>query len=143
LHNLGVFFVVNQTLVLSKSFLETFLTKIAGFAGNTGLFAYHVGLMKFLPLLVLNMKTQLYTRAKETIANITRANYLYITAYPTYSGYKIEHDPIVTIYLTIETPQNWLGILLITGIATIIIVTSAMLIRRRKPKQPQQTLQPP
>jgi hypothetical protein len=110
--------------------------KITGYAGNTGLFTYHIGLMKFLPLLVAHMNPQLYTRAKETIANITHANYLYITAYPTYSGYKIEHDPTLTIYLTIETPPNWLSVLLITGIATIIIATSAILIRRRRPKQP-------
>jgi hypothetical protein len=118
--------------------------KINGFSGNTGLFAYHIGLTKFLPLLVLNMNvpTQLRTRAIGTIANMTRANYLYIIAYPTYSGYKIEHDPQITVYLTLETPQNsFAGILLIAGIAAII-VASAIIIRRRKPKQPQQTLEP-
>jgi hypothetical protein len=117
--------------------------KIAGFAGNTGLFAYHIGLTKFLPLLVLNMNVnaQLFARAKYTIANMTHANYLYIIAYPTYSGFKIEHDPEITIYLTLETPQNGFGILLIAGIATIIIA-SAIIIRRRKPKQPQTTTQP-
>jgi len=131
-----------QTYATYNSTART--AKIAGFAGNTGLFTYHIGLMKFLPLLVLhiNLPQQLCTRAIGTIANITRANYLYITAYPTYSGYKIEHDPTITIYLTIQPPQGWFGILLIGGIATIIIVASAMLIRRRKPKQPQQTLQP-
>jgi hypothetical protein len=113
--------------------------KIAGFAGNTGLFTYHIGLMKFLPLLILHitMPPQLITRAIGTIANITKANYLYITAYPTYSGYKIEHDPTLTIYLTIETPQNWFGILLIGGIIAIIIAASIITIRRRKPKQTQ------
>jgi hypothetical protein len=112
--------------------------KIAGFTGNTGLFAYHIGLTKFLPLLVLNiaMPQQLRTRAIGTIANMTRANYLYIIAYPTYSGYKIEHDPQITIYLTLEPPQNWIGTLLIGGIAAVIIATSIILIRRRKPKQP-------
>lgn len=118
--------------------------KIAGFTGNAGLFAYHIGLTKFLPLLVLNiaMPQQLRTRAIGTIANMTRANYLYIIAYPTYSGYKIEHDPQITIYLTLEPPQNgFAGILLIGGIAAIIIA-SVILIRRRKPKQPEQSLRP-
>lgn len=122
-----------QTYATYNSTART--AKIAGYAGNTGLFTYHIGLMKFLPLLVVHMYPQLYARAKETIANITHANYLYITAYPTYSGYKIEHDPTLTIYLTIETPQNWFGILLIAGISAIIIA-SVILVRRRKPKQP-------
>jgi hypothetical protein len=118
---------------------------IAGFAGNTGLFTYHIGLMKFLPLLVLhiNLPQQLCTKAIGTIANITRANYLYITAYPTYSGYKIEHDPQITIYLTLQPPQGWFGILIISVIAVTIIATSIMLIRKRKQtSQPTTTLQP-
>jgi len=117
--------------------------KVIGFAGNAGLFAYHIGLMKFLPLLVLNLNVpqQIRTRAIGTIANMSRANYLYIIAYPTYSGYKIEHDPEITIYLTLQPPQNLFGIILIVAIATII-AASVILIRRRKPKQPQQTLQP-
>jgi hypothetical protein len=118
--------------------------KVAGFAGNTALFLYHTGLTKFLPLLVLNiaMPTQLRTIAIGTITNMSRANYLYIIAYPTYSGYKIEHDPQITIYLTLEQPQNWIGLLLIGGITAIIIASAALIIRRRKTKQPQQTLQP-
>jgi len=128
-----------QTYAIYNSTSRT--AHIGGFAGNTGLFAYHIGLMKFLPLLVLhiNLPRQLCTRAIGTIANISRSNYLYITAYPTYSGYKIEHDPEITIYLTLQTPQGWIGILLISGIAATIIAASIILIRRRKPKQ---TIQP-
>jgi hypothetical protein len=119
--------------------------KIAGYAGNTGLFTYHMGLMKFLPLLVVHLHPELITRAIGTIANISKANYLYITAYPTYSGYKIEHDPTLTIYLTTETTQpiqNWFGILVIGGIIAIIVAGTIIAIRRRKPKQPQPTPQP-
>jgi hypothetical protein len=57
-------------------------SRIKGFANNTGLFQYHIGLMKFLPLLVVNMHPQLFQRAKETIANMSRANYFYLIAYP-------------------------------------------------------------
>jgi hypothetical protein len=118
--------------------------KINGFAGNTGLFAYHIGLMRFLPFVVYNMNPQLFNKAKETITNMTKANYFYITAYPTYSGYKVEHDPTTTIYLTpaTTTPPNWFGILIIG--ATIIAVTAAaaVILRRRKLTKVQVQTQP-
>jgi hypothetical protein len=115
-------------------------TKIAGFAGNTRLFTYHIGLMKFLPLLVVNMHPQIYARAKETITNMTRANYFYLIGYPNYSGYKIEHDPTFTIYLTTSastpTQPKWGGILIVGVIAAVLVVTAVKLIQGRKPKQP-------
>lgn len=76
--------------------------KINGFAQNTDLFAFHIGFMKFLPWLVYDMHPQLYERAKDNIANMTRANYFYIIAYPVYSGYRIEHDPVFTAYITLQ-----------------------------------------
>jgi hypothetical protein len=115
-------------------------SKINGFAGNTGLFTYHIGLMKFLPLLIVNMHPQLYQKAKETITNMSRANYFYLISYPNYSGYKIEHDPTFTIYLDTSVatnPPNWGGILIIGAIIAIAIVTATTLLRRRKPKQTQ------
>jgi len=96
--------------------------KTAGFAGNAGLFKYHIGLMKFLPLLVVNMHSQLFQKAKESITNMTRANYFYLIAYPTYSGYRVVHDPTLTIYLTTSTTpaHPYLGpILIVVGIAAV------------------------
>jgi len=119
--------------------------KITGFAHQAGLFQYHIGLMKFLPLVVVNMYPQLYERAKETIANMSRANYFYIIAYPTYSGYKVVHDPTLTIYLTESTsliPPNLGGLLIVGGIAAVVIVAAALVMRMRKPKKTE-TLQPP
>jgi hypothetical protein len=121
--------------------------KAAGFAGNAGLFRYHIGLMKFLPLLVVNMHPQLFQKAKESITNMTKANYFYLIAYPTYSGYRVVHDPTLTIYLTTSTApvHPYLGpILIIAAIAavvTVVVVTVVVaLTKRRKPRQP---LQPP
>jgi hypothetical protein len=98
--------------------------KIDGFAENTDLFAFHIGFMKFLPLLVAHMHPQLYEKAKESITNMTRANYFYLIAYPTYSGYRVEHDPTFTVYVSYtaipEFPQNAVLPLLI--IFTIIAV---------------------
>ncbi len=129
--------------------------KINGFAQNAGLFAYHIGLMKFLPLLAYNMHPQLFEKAKESIANMSRANYFYLIAYPNYTGYKVEHDPTFTVYLTTSTSatpplKNWIGILIIGAIAAAVIVAVAILVSRRKQKQPppsspepQTTIQPP
>jgi hypothetical protein len=121
--------------------------KIAGFAHQAGLFQYHIGLMKFLPLIVVNMYPQLYERAKETITNMSRANYFYLIAYPTYSGYRVEHDPTLTVYLTESAsapliPPNLGGLVIIGGIAAAVIVAVALVVRRRKPRQTE-TLQPP
>src|SRR4030043_1056424 len=73
--------------------------KIEGYAGNGGLFAYHIGLMKFLPAVVVHMYPALFAKAASTIANISRANYFYIIAYPQYSGYRVEQDPTFTAYI--------------------------------------------
>jgi hypothetical protein len=54
--------------------------------------------MKFLTWLVYDIHPQLYDKAKDTIVNMARANY-YIFAYPVYSGYRIEHDPVFTAYI--------------------------------------------
>lgn len=119
--------------------------KIAGFAHQVGLFQYQIGLLKFLPLVVVNMYPQLYDRAKETIANMSRANYFYIIAYPTYSGYRVVHDPTLTVYLTESAsliPPNLGGLLIVGGIAAAVIVAAALVMRWRKPKQTE-TLQPP
>lgn len=119
--------------------------KIAGFAHQAGLFQYQIGLLKFLPLVVVNMYPQLYDRAKETITNMSRANYFYIIAYPTYSGYRVVHDPTLTVYLTESAsliPPDLGGLLIVGGMATVVIVAAALVMRRRKPKQTE-TLQPP
>lgn len=111
--------------------------RIGGFARQTGLFQYHMGLLKFLPLVVVNMYPQLYARAKETITNMSRANYLYLIAYPTYSGYRVEHDPVLTVYMSESPvlPPNWAGIFVVGAIAAASVVGIAVLVRRRKPKQ--------
>lgn len=75
--------------------------------------------MKFLPLVVVGMYPGLYARAVETITNMTRANYFYIIGYGNYSGYRVEHDPTLTLYMTTSTTSlslpPWVGIGIIVG----------------------------
>jgi len=131
----------NYTADSSDTYNATARTcKIDGFAQNKNLFVFHLGLMKFFPLLVANMHSQLFQRAKESITNMTRANYFYLIAYPTYSGYRVEHDPTFTVYLTTSIPpaHPYLGpVLIIAAIAAVVTVV-VVFTRRRKPKQPPQ-----
>jgi hypothetical protein len=115
--------------------------KAAGFAGNSGLFVYHIGLMKFLPLVVVHMYPQLYERAKESITNMSRANYFYLIGYPTHSGYRVEHDPVLTVYMSTPssapTSPQFIGVIIIVGVITaIVVVATAVVLRRRKSVPP-------
>src|SRR3990170_275264 len=114
--------------------------EIRGFAGNGGLFAYHIGLMKFLPLVVVHMYPGLFAKAVSTIANMSKANYFYIIAYPQYSGFRVEHDPTFTAYIATSesTPTNPTGgdggIFLIVLILAVVAIIVAVFVLRRKPK---------
>ena len=113
--------------------------KTAGFASNAGLFKIHIGLMKFLPAVVIHMYPALFVKATSTIANMSRADYFYITAYPEYSGYRVEHDPTFTAYIaapneaTSEQPLGNAGEIIVIAVVVIIIgIGVALLIARRK-----------
>jgi len=93
--------------------------EISGYAKNRDLFDFHRKFAKYLPLILVHMYPgQLYEKAKESITNMTRADYLFLISYPNYSGYRIEHDPMYTVVV----------------IATVAIVIS----RRKGQKQPPQ-----
>jgi len=133
----------------------------AGFAGNGGLFALHIGLMKLLPLVVIHMYPALFAKAMDTLSNMSKANYWYTIAYPEYSGYRVEHDPMFTAYIAQAQPTpsltpsqaspspiatatappnnqtNWSGIIILVAIITAIIAVAAVaVILRRRPKVP-------
>lgn len=74
--------------------------QIDGYSRNRDLFTAHRNFAKYLPLISVGMYPGLFQRAKETITNMTRADYLHLISYPNYSGYRVEHDPVYTIYFT-------------------------------------------
>jgi hypothetical protein len=123
--------------------------KAAGFARNAILFAYQIGLMKFLPLVVAHMYPGLYARAAATITNMSRANYFYITGYGNYSGYRVEHDPTITLYITTQAtgnannPPNSGTIITIVLVAAVVIAGAAVILHRKKPKIAAETIPPP
>ncbi len=118
--------------------------RITGYAGNAGLFVYHIGLMKFLPAVVVHMYPALFAKAASTIANMSRANYFYTIAYPQYSGYRVEHDPTFTAYIAAEpiatptlptTPDQPIagGLIIIALVILAVGIGVAIFIARRKP----------
>jgi hypothetical protein len=83
------------------------------------------------------MYPQLYWKAKTTIANMTKADYLFLISYPTYSGYRIEHDPLYTIYFTPVAAfnPNLGGVIVIAAIAGAAIAVAIVIVRKRSQKR--------
>jgi hypothetical protein len=115
--------------------------EIGGYAKNRDIFRFHRNFARYLPLMLVHMYPKLYQRAKETITNMTRADYLFLISYPNYSGYRIEHDPLYTIYFapTTTTETNYGALVLLAIIGSVVIATAAIVISRKKKsnQQPQ------
>jgi len=131
----------DSTETTSKTYDSiTRTARIGGFAGNGGLFAYHIGLMKFLPIVVVHMYPALFVKAASTISNMSRANYFYITSYPEYSGFRVEHDPTFTAYVAAQpktpgTPNGIIGLAVLALVVVAIIAIAVVVITRRVPKK--------
>jgi hypothetical protein len=96
--------------------------------------------MNYIPLVMAHIDEDLYQQAKDQLLNMTYADYFYIISYPTYGGYRIEHDPIYTAYLaspetideTVDQTPNLGGILVLGAIAAVAIIVVVVLLRRKK-----------
>ncbi len=115
--------------------------EIAGYARNP-IFGIHTALLRLVPLVVAHIRPTLYQNAKDHIMNMTRADYLYIISYPTYSGFKVEHDPTYTAYIEMLGSSagvpNWQVYLIASiGIAAIVIISVVFAVKRRTKKFPE------
>jgi hypothetical protein len=89
--------------------------KIRSFALNA-IFDNCTAFNQRLPLIVKWIDPRLYNSAGMKVLNMTGANYFYVVSYPVYSGFKVVHDPVYTMYYALAqtpsttkaTPQNWL-----------------------------------
>ena len=96
--------------------------RIRGYAHNP-IFARHLSLMRFFPLFVAHLYEPLYNRARTYFADMERADYFYTMSYPTYSGYRVEHDPTYTIYYSgVVVPEFPTEILFATTLILAILV---------------------
>ncbi|NWG11119.1 hypothetical protein HXY33_05140 [Candidatus Bathyarchaeota archaeon] len=111
-------------------------TEITGYAKNDNLFNVQKNFAKYLPLILVHMYPVLYSKAKETITNMTRADYLFLISYPTYSGYRIEHDPLYTVYFApvTSTGINLGGIIIIAAIAGAAVIAIAVVLKKKGQK---------
>lgn len=111
--------------------------EIDGYARNRNLFQFQTSFQRYIPLVLIGMYPRMYQQAKETIANIDVADCLYVISYPSYGGYKIDHDPVLTAYFAptqaVDLLASLKGPLLLATIGIPIIVGIALLRRRRTP----------
>jgi hypothetical protein len=140
----------NYTEDPTETRFETYNTttrtaKAANLADNP-LFVLHTILMRYIPLVLANMDNELYKQAKEHLLNMSYADFFYIISYPTYSGYRIEHDPSYTAYYNANAaetvrPANWAGLILLIAIVAVFAVVATVavmafvVIRSRHPKK--------
>lgn len=108
---------------------------VTGYARNHNLFQFQTSFQRYVPLILVGMYPQLYQRAKDTITDISVADCLYVISYPSYGGYKIDHDPVMTMYFaptqTIDPFSSLRGPLLLVCLAIPAIVVIALVMRRR------------
>jgi hypothetical protein len=138
----------NYTLDSTETTYDTYQTttrtcKIEGFANNP-IFAVHTSLMRFIPVVLASIDPELYEQARDHLLDMNYADYFYLTAYPEYSGYRIEHDPTITAYCHLTTSQelpednggdtapNMGGALLVIIFIIMAIIAVAVLVTRKR-----------
>jgi hypothetical protein len=113
--------------------------KITGFARNP-IFGVHTSLMRLIPVVLVEMHPELYEQAKDHLLDMEYADYFYITSYPIYDGYKIDHDPTITAYCHLTTAEpnpeipstQGIGIVLLLGIVAVIALIVVFVILKRR-----------
>ena len=95
--------------------------KIAGFARNP-IFGIHTSLMRFIPVVLASIDPEVYEQARDHLLDMNYADYFYITAYPTYEGYRIEHDPVITAYCHLTAAEHNPEVAIPQGIGAIFIL---------------------
>lgn len=118
---------------------------ITGYARNRNLFQFQTSFEKYIPLILVGMYPRMFARARDTIANITVADTLYVISYPDYGGYKIDHDPVLTAYYaptqSLGPDLSQLGGALLLAVIAIPIIVVIAIKRKRRTPSPAFTMQ--
>ena len=96
--------------------------------------------MKFIPAVMASIDPELYAQAKDHLLDMSYADYFYITAYPVYGGYRIEHDPTITAYCQLTSdvtpeepaPTGGAGAIILIVIGVILLAGFLVVIRKKK-----------
>ncbi len=121
-------------------------SKIRGFAFNA-VISNCTSFLRYVPYVLKHIDETAYNKGQTLTLNVTGANYLYIISYPTYSGYKIVHDPTYTAYFaptegSASSPAKYGSIIALVIIVAAIVLIVAAVLTRKKSHEPQQTQQP-
>ena len=73
-------------------------TEEVNFYAKNPVLAIQNALLLYSNALVRNLFPDKYAETAKSWANATKADYLYATSYPTYGGYEVIHDPVLTAY---------------------------------------------
>lgn len=140
----------NDENIYSNYTAVTRTAKIRGFAFNA-VIDDCTGFLRYVPYALKDMDDTSYNYYKDhtLLLNVTGANYLYIISYPTYSGYRIVHDPTYTMYYApseaaaASDAAKYGPVIVLAIIVVVIVLVAALMLRRRKSSQgPQQMPQP-
>ena len=117
-------------------------SKIRGFAFNA-VIDDCTGFLRYVPYALKDVDGTSYNYYKDhtLLLNVTGANYFYIISYPTYSGYRIVHDPTYTMYFAPSTAGGIFGLIVLVLIIAVIVVVVGLVLRRRKSSPQIQTPQ--
>jgi LPXTG-motif cell wall-anchored protein len=97
--------------------------------------------MKLIPAVMASIDPELYEQTKDHLLDMNYADYFYITSYPTYEGYRIEHDPTITAYCQLTTNETTpkepsqtgdLGPIILIAIGIALLAGFLVAIRKRK-----------
>lgn len=114
-------------------------SKIRGFAFN-GVISNCIAFLRYVPYSLRHINQPLYNKYSQgetLLLNVTGADYFYIISYPTYSGYRIEHDPTYTYYIapmeeSQSPPLGWGGVVVVAVVIIAILLVIGIVIRRKK-----------
>ena len=99
---------------------------------------------------MVNIYPALFQKARESISDMSKANYFYITSYPSYSGFRVEHDPVFTAYVASsttptatgtpleQTNQPRIGFILAVIAVIVLVIVAVALVFRKKANMPAQ-----
>lgn len=109
----------------------------AGFATNP-ILHIQVGLLRYIPMIVKHIDPALWEKAKDRITSMEYSDCLYVISYPTYSGYKVVHDPVFTAYPALTTGSSYSpnGLIVLAGIVAAGYA-GVVIVKRRRSKTPE------
>jgi hypothetical protein len=113
------------------------ITRIADvkYYTNNPLLKTQNAILLYTNALLLHIAPVKYTEMAKVLANSTKADYLYITSYPTYSGYKVIHDPVYTAYTPKPQAPEMIpggGLLIPAAVVILAAIAGVLLLTKRR-----------